>query len=239
MNSADDSGLTNEVAPKAQPATIEAAPAKKERSQLSDAVLPLVGVLLGGLLAAGASLFTAHMEAKAQERQAIEQYRRDNRETIYSAMLAQVSVMQNVMNQVEVQTAMSSSRKPLNAPAQTPEDDADIYNRLNEQFQPAFDKLSTAISDAELVGSHRVIELSKALQDSYFVTFTKLAVPTDVAVKLGSGYKALQPAQPTPADQDPNAPEAADNVANLDQLPPAQLKELLVAAAKEDLAFND
>lgn len=239
MDPADESGLSGEATQKAQPAKIEPAPTKKERSQLSDAVLPLVGVLLGGLLAASASLFTAHIEAKSQERQAIEQYRRDNRETIYAAMLAQASVMQNVMNQVEVQTAMSSSRKPLNAPAQTPEDGAEIYNRLNDQFQPAFDKLSTAISDAELVGSHRVIELSKALQDSYYVTFTKLAVPTDVAVKLGSEYKSLQPAQPAPADQNRDSPEAADNVANLDQLPPAQLRQMLVTAAKEELAFND
>lgn len=229
MTAADDSGLSSEATQKAAPARIEAAPAAKERSQLSDAVLPLVGVLLGGLLAAGASLFTAHLEAKAQERQAIEQYRRDNREKIYAEMLAQVSVMQNVMNQVEVQSAISTARKPLNA-APTAEDDSDIYNRLNGQFQPAFDKLSTAISDAELVGSHRVIELSKALQDSYFVSFNKLVVPSDVAAKLGSGYKSLQPAQ---------NPNPADNVANLDQLPPAKLKELLVSAAKDDLAFND
>lgn len=49
---------------------------------------PLVGVLLGGLLAAGTSLFTAHMAAKSSERHAIKQYRRDNREIIYAAMPA-------------------------------------------------------------------------------------------------------------------------------------------------------
>jgi hypothetical protein len=237
MNSGED--IEGADIAKAKPAKIEPAPAAKAHSHLREAIVPLIGVIVGGALAAGASLITAQVEAKAQERQAIEQYRRDNREKIYAEVLSQASVMQNVMNQVEVQSAMSSARKPLNAAALTPEDDADIYNRLNGQFQPAFDKLSTAISDAELVGSHRVIELSKALQDSYYVSFTKLVVPGDVAAKLGSSYKGLQSAQPAPAGQDPNAGEAADNVANLDQLPPAKLKELLVSAAKEDLAFND
>lgn len=224
MNSGDDT-------PTLHADQAESAQAKKDRSRLSDAVLPLVGVLLGGLLAASTSLFTAHLEAKAQERQAIEQYRRDNREKIYAEMLAQVAVMQNVMNQVELQTAIASARKPLDQAA-TAEQGSEIYNRLTGQFQPAFDKLSTAISDAELVGSHRVIELSKALQDSYFVSFNKLVVPSDVAVKLGSGYKGLQPAKPNPAAQ-------TEDDANLDQQSPAILKEMLVAAAKEDLAFND
>ena len=226
--------------------TADVVPAKKERGALNDAVLPLVGVLLGGLLAAGASLFTANIEAKAQERQAIEQYRRDNREKIYSELLAQVSGVDNVMKQVQIQTATAAAHKPLKDAGANPEDDMEIYNRLNGQFQPAFDKLSTAISDAELVGSHRIIELSKALQDSYFVSFNELAVPREVILKLG--YSGLQPAKPGPATPNPPGQQATtgdpdtDSVAqdpSLADLPPAKLKQMLVNAAKDDLAFND
>jgi hypothetical protein len=227
---------------------------RSDRGALREALLPLAGVLLGGLLAAGASLFTAGLEAKAQERQAIAQYRRDNREKIYSDMLAQVSVMQNVMTQVQIQSAMASARKPLNTPEVNPEDDPQLFNRLNEQFQPAYDKLSTAISDAELVGSHQVIALSKALQDAYFVDFNNLVVPEKIVVRLGLGNRRLQPPQP----QDPSGANAggqgsdSDNKGGADKeadpgkedaalkdLPPATLKQMLITAAKEDLAFND
>lgn len=218
-------------------------PKASSRAALREALLPLAGVLLGGLLAAGASLFTAGLEAKSQERQAIAQYRRDNREKIYADMLAQVSVMQNVMTQVEVQAAMASDRKALNAPEANPADDPQIYSRLNEQFQPAYDRLSTSIADAELVGSHQVIALSKALQDSYFDSFSQLVIPEKIVVRLGLGSKKLQPPQP----QDKPAPTIAPDQANADigdeaslrDLPPATLKQMLIAAAKEDLAFND
>ena len=226
------------------PAAAHAAPVKKERGTLSDAVFPLVGVLLGGLLAAGASLFTAHIEAKAQERQAIEQYRRDNREKIYADLLAQVSGVDNVIKQVRIQTAAASAHKPLKD-AGGGEDDVEIFNRLNGQFQPAYDRLSTAVSDVELVGSHRVIDLSKALQDSYFVSFNELVVPRDVIVRLG--FRGLQPAKSPPSAGAPDSsagPENSDQPGaaadeNLADLPPATLKQMLVGAAKEDLAFND
>jgi hypothetical protein len=229
------------------PEAPDAAPAKKDRRSLSDAVFPLVGVLLGGLLAAGASLFTAHIEAKAQERQAIEQYRRDNREKIYADLLAQVSGVDNVIKQVQIQTAAASARKPLkDADAGgAAEDDMEIFNRLNGQFQPAYDRLSTAVSDVELVGSHRVIDLSKALQESYFVSFNELVVPRDVIVKLG--FRGLQPANSSPPASAPDSQAAPGNSGkegaaadeNLADLPPATLKQMLVGAAKEDLAFND
>jgi len=244
MNSDDEVGTLGSGDARPSGAdTVDSVHAKKDRGALNDAVLPLVGVLLGGLLAAGASLFTANIESKAQERQAIEQYRRDNREKIYSDLLAQVSGVDNVMRQVQIQTATASARKPLKDAGATPEDDMEIYNRLSDQFQPAFDKLSTAISDAELVGSHRIIELSKALQDSYFVSFNELAVPREVILKLG--YSGLQPAKPgpsTPGQQtttgDPDTDSAAQDP-RLADLPPATLKQMLVSAAKEDLAFND
>ena len=118
MNSDHDAGTLGggDTRP-SQADTGDAVPAKKDRGALNDAVLPLVGVLLGGLLAAGASLFTANIEAKAQERQAIEQYRRDNREKIYSELLAQVSGVDNVMKQVQIQTATAAARKPLPTPS--------------------------------------------------------------------------------------------------------------------------
>ncbi len=222
----------------------DAPPAKKERRALNDAVLPLVGVLLGGLLAAGASLFTANIEAKAQEHQAIEQYRRDNREKVYADLLAQVSGVDNVMKQVQIQAATASARKPLRDAGADPEDDMEIFNRLSGQFQPAFDRLSTAISDTELVGSHRVIELSQALQDSYFVSFNELAVPRDTILKLG--FTGLQPAKPGPSTQSPPGQQSNDSdkdsateEQNLADLPPTTLKQMLVRAAKDDLAFND
>ena len=239
VSSADDRSL--------QSRNGDAAPArrKKERGALNDAVLPLVGVLLGGLLAAGASLFTANIEATAQERQAIEQYRRDNREKVYAELLAQVSGVDNVMKQVQIQTATAAARRPLKDAGAAPEDDMAIYDRLNGQFQPAFDKLSTAISDTELVGSHRIIELSKALQDSYFVSFNELAVPREVILKLG--FTGLQPAKSSPSTQSPQGQQPAgdqdDGSAaedpHLADLPPLTLKQMLVSAAKEDLAFND
>ena len=247
MTSDDDvATLNSQDAQSPDADTGDAVPAKKDRGALRDAVLPLVGVLLGGLLAAGASLFTANIEAKAQERQAIEQYRRDNREKIYSDLLAQVSGVDNVMKQVQIQTATASTRKPLKDAGATPEDDMEIYNRLSGQFQPAYDKLSTAISDAELVGSHRIIELSKALQDSYFVSFNELAVPREVILKLG--FSGLQPAKPGPSAQNPPGQQATTGDPNTDgaaedrdiaDLPPVTLKQMLVSAAKEDLAFND
>ncbi len=224
----------------------DAPPAKKDRGALNDAVLPLVGVLLGGLLAAGASLFTANIEAKAQERQAIEQYRRDNREKIYADLLAQVSSVDNVMKQVAIQTATAEAHKPLKDAGATPEDDLEIYGRLSSQFQPAFDRLSTAISDAELVGSHRVVELSKALQDSYFVSFNELALPRDVVLKLS--VRGLAPAKTEPSTQNPPGRQATTGdqdkdsdaeAPSLADMPPATLKQMLVSAAKEDLAFND
>jgi hypothetical protein len=243
MNSDDDVATLSSQDARSPDADTADAPAKKGRGALNDAVLPLVGVLLGGLLAAGASLFTANIEAKAQERQAIEQYRRDNREKIYSDLLAQVSGVDNVMKQVQIQTATASARKPLKDAGATPEDDMEIYNRLSGQFQPAFDKLSTAISDAELVGSHRIVELSKALQDSYFVSFNELALPREVILKLG--YSGLQPAKPGPSAQGQQATpgdldtDSAAQDPSLADLPPATLKQMLVSAAKEDLAFND
>ena len=68
--------------------------------------------------------------------------RRDKREKIYSELLAQVSGVDNVMKQVQIQSGTASARKPLKDAGATPEDDMEIYNRLSGQFQPAFDKLS-------------------------------------------------------------------------------------------------
>ena len=52
-----------------------------------------------------------------------------------------------------------------------------IASDAQKQWQPAYDRLDAAVSNAELVSSRQVIGISKALLKAYFLDYYRLVFP--------------------------------------------------------------
>ena len=101
------------------------AEAADRRTPLITALIALVGVLLGGSVAAASSYWTAKMTITAQQQQTIDQYRRDKRKDIYANLLTQLAGVERTYQQISFDVALEETRdrvpsSPPGTPSVTP-----------------------------------------------------------------------------------------------------------------------
>lgn len=215
---------------------------EQRASALAGALLALISAIVGGAITAGASVWVAGMTVEAQQKQSIAEYRRDNREKIYQDMLAQMTAMDSVMTSISLQ--MLQAGVLAQQPHMT-QQQFDIFAAAEKQWQPAYDRLAAAVSNAELVSSRQVIRISKALRDAYFRQFYDLTHPgllnkmAQVLKQLGTESPNIPP-QPSPSEQ-PKLPEgsAQEYPPELAGRRPYELKTMFIQESKNDLQLND
>jgi hypothetical protein len=225
------------------------------RIEITVAVIAVVGVLLGGGVAALSSYWTAHMTIQSQQQQSLEQYRRDKRHEIYVNLLTQLTSLETTLRQIQIDhlkqalsLAGTQPAPPSDQPQPLPED---LTKQNDDKWQAAYDKFSAAISTAQLVSSRRIIELSKALRDAYSNSYYGLAYPkllesaaAGMAVSLGIRPVLPESSNP-PAAPAPSAPPPPPILPppeydqSLTQLPTWQLRSMFVEEAKTEIDLND
>lgn len=188
---------------------------------LATAVLALVSALVGGAITAGASVWVANMTVQSQQKQSVAEYRRNNREKIYQDMFAQMTAMDSVMDSIAFRSIFASYGTLVKN-----EDEKEFYDSAFKQWEPAYDRLTAAVSNAELVSSRQVIGISKALVQAYNGAFKKVL------------RKALDREQKEPLiDLRKQGPLGFPP--ELEGKSPDELKPMFITAAKNDLALND
>jgi hypothetical protein len=208
---------------------------EQRRLALAGAVLALLSAIVGGVIAAGASIWVANttaqaqqrvatMTAQAQQKQSVDEYRRNNREKIYQDMFGQMTAMDSAIDSF---TLMSLGVIRV-LPGTTKEEQDRIFSDAQKQWQPAYDRLNAAVSNAELVSSRQVIGIAKALRQAYFVAFYN-RVYSGILDKLGGAA--------TPATGQMQGPPEFPTELNGKSI--RELKAMLIVAAKEDLDLND
>jgi hypothetical protein len=111
------------------------------------------------------------MTVQAQQKQSVAEYRRNNRQKIYQDMLTQMSALESATKSIKLETAiLHVGRQQV-----SDEERARITTDARNQWQPAYDHLSAAVSNAELVSSQQVIGISKALLIAYSDDFYRMA----------------------------------------------------------------
>jgi hypothetical protein len=142
-------------------------------------VLTLVGVIAGGFITTGTNVWMANKNSDDRQNQSIVEYRRDKREKMYQDMLAQMNTMDitvdTVSTQVEEDAAMERISEGFTTPDASSRGAAHsrIISEAQNKWQPAYERLTAAVSNAELVSSRKVIEYSKGLVFGYRTEFVK------------------------------------------------------------------
>lgn len=202
----------------------------RDLGTLATAVLALVSAIIGGSITAGASVWVANMTVRAQQQQSVDEYRRTNREKIYQDMLAQMSALDGVMQDLNLQAAAIAANAQLGRP---PADKTQIYKPLYERWEPEYAKFAAAISNAELVSSHHIIDVSRALRDAYsrdfYVIVTPELLPPGTPTSIVEQFLRMASLSDIAPDYDPSLKGKSRY----------ELKVLFVSDAKDDLAFND
>lgn len=203
----------------------------KRGSAIPAALLALMSAILGGAITAGASVFVANRTIEAQAKQSVAEYQRTNREQIYTEVLAQLTRIDGLTEKATVNRILGDLGTSPGSPPADP-NRFNEYKPLFEEWQPEFDKLNVAISNAELVSSRRVIDICKALSDAYWFEFyNTLADELTADMQPDLRRKMLDSIKQTgsPYVYDPTLKDRSIG----------ELREMFIKEAKNDLAFND
>lgn len=195
---------------------------------VAPALIALVSGLVGGVITQGASFWVANRNAASSQQQSVEEYRRTNREKIYQDVLAQMTTLdtttQSVAEEVEFRTEMERAIGNVGADGSLKGDPVSkILGEAQAKWHPVYDRFVSAVLNAELVSSSKVVEISKALQAAYFTEFIKATY----GQMYPHGYPGMIPEPPPEV-----VPQYRDKSLKA-------LRATFMEIAKADVATND
>jgi hypothetical protein len=145
-----DEGRSEPVPPSPTVSSPPTHPLDRRNARLL-AIIAVVGVVVGGVIAAGSSYLTAKVTAGSQRDIALEEYRRQRRQDSYSALLDSVLILEK-KELFSAMTAVFTNPKDY---------DAELAGAppRRQAWQDAFKDFESKIPTIQLVGSPRIIAL--------------------------------------------------------------------------------
>lgn len=233
----DGSGTT----PPPQPPATPPSPAPSEgpadrRSNMMIAWVAVIGVVIGGVIASCSSYYTATYQAQTQQRQAVDDYRRDQRKDIYVQILSDVTALEKVEAQLNVPLLLSV------------EPGSEIEKPDLLGWEQAFDALDRSIAEATIVSSQDVINASVAIRQIHRDVYDDLvSISTTIQEAAEEFSQDVYNTQPGFGEKSEELQSRIEGLlGNISKTGSSstsdkvqQYRNDFIAAAKDDLDLND